>query len=279
MPIATKMPTMTSQATPPTVFQRVDAAALCMPSMRNMYCAAICTRLAMTMTDEATAAKPMIQPSGAPKAREVQMKVSPQSGSALVHVEEAGGHEQHGHEAGDEDERRPHADALDRGQNAERSRQAVGGRHRGDADDHAGEQAKGPRVQPFGALVRPGWRRRRDSRGGARNRRRFHGALPSAGSHRRSNPRTVTPSAEHSRTKDQSKAPLARTPRTGAASLTLVQQPGLSSQENPSRRRPSDCGAVNGPPSRAPRRGPVRPDQHDDVPIGGVKTRRRRHRG
>ena len=73
---------MTSQATPPTVFQRVEAAALCMPSMRNMYCAAICTRLAMTMTDEATAAKPMIQPSGAPKAREVQMKVSPQSGSA-----------------------------------------------------------------------------------------------------------------------------------------------------------------------------------------------------
>ena len=40
------------------------------------------TRLDMTMTDEATAAKPMIQPSGAPKAREVQMKVSPQSGSA-----------------------------------------------------------------------------------------------------------------------------------------------------------------------------------------------------
>ena len=36
----------------------------------------------MTMTDDATAAKPITQPMGAPKAREVQMNVSPQSGSA-----------------------------------------------------------------------------------------------------------------------------------------------------------------------------------------------------
>ena len=82
MPIATNRATMSSQTTPPTVFQNVEAARPLAPTMRNMYCAAICTRLAMTMTDEATAAKPMIQPSGAPKARDVQMKVSPQSGSA-----------------------------------------------------------------------------------------------------------------------------------------------------------------------------------------------------
>ncbi len=83
MPTATKIPTTMSQPTPPTVVQNTELASESRPRVYHMYRAAICTRFAMTMTDEATARKPMTQPTGAPKAREVQMKVSPQSGSAL----------------------------------------------------------------------------------------------------------------------------------------------------------------------------------------------------
>ena len=47
------------------------------------YRPAICARLAITMTSAAMIPQPPIQPARGPNARAVQVKVVPQSGSAL----------------------------------------------------------------------------------------------------------------------------------------------------------------------------------------------------
>ncbi len=51
---------------------------------RKMYCPATCARLAMTSTSAATMAQPPAQPVFGPNARVAQVKVVPQSGSALL---------------------------------------------------------------------------------------------------------------------------------------------------------------------------------------------------
>ncbi len=53
------------------------------PKRRNTYCPATWARLAMTRTSAATIAQPPAQPVFGPNAREAQVKVVPQSGSAL----------------------------------------------------------------------------------------------------------------------------------------------------------------------------------------------------
>ena len=54
------------------------------PTNVNEYDPAICARLAMTMTSAAMMPHPPIQPVTGPNARDAQVKVVPQSGSALL---------------------------------------------------------------------------------------------------------------------------------------------------------------------------------------------------
>ena len=53
------------------------------PNSRNTYCPATWARLAMTRTSAATMAQPPAHPVLGPNARVAQVKVVPQSGSAL----------------------------------------------------------------------------------------------------------------------------------------------------------------------------------------------------
>src|SRR5579875_1353625 len=55
----------------------------CAPKSENMYCPATCARLAITMMSAATMAQPPAQPVRGPNARDAQVNVVPQSGSAL----------------------------------------------------------------------------------------------------------------------------------------------------------------------------------------------------
>src|SRR5215472_488606 len=74
-----KMPTNSTQ--PPEALAPI---ALFGPwTRKNRYCPATWARLAMTRTSAATMAQPPNQPVLGPNAREAQMNVVPQSGSAL----------------------------------------------------------------------------------------------------------------------------------------------------------------------------------------------------
>ena len=53
------------------------------PKSENVYDPAICARFAMTITSATMIPQPPIQPAFGPKARAAQVKVVPQSGSAL----------------------------------------------------------------------------------------------------------------------------------------------------------------------------------------------------
>ena len=54
-----------------------------LPKSWNTYCPATWARLAMTRTSAATMAQPPAQPVRGPNARDAQVNVVPQSGSAL----------------------------------------------------------------------------------------------------------------------------------------------------------------------------------------------------
>jgi len=56
----------------------------CAPKSWNTYCPATCARLIMTRMSAATMAQPPAQPVRGPNAREAQVNVVPQSGSALL---------------------------------------------------------------------------------------------------------------------------------------------------------------------------------------------------
>jgi hypothetical protein len=71
------------KATPVTVTQAVLAAAASAPTTIRAYRPAIWDRLAITMTSAAMIPQPPIQPVRGPNARAAQVKVMPQSGSAL----------------------------------------------------------------------------------------------------------------------------------------------------------------------------------------------------
>src|ERR1700709_1025375 len=81
---------MAIQATPTSVVATTFVERSAIPGMPssprkvNEYDPAICARFAMTMTSAAMIPQPPIQPVFGPNARAAQVKVVPQSGSALL---------------------------------------------------------------------------------------------------------------------------------------------------------------------------------------------------
>ncbi len=83
MPIAVITHMMMRKATPTKVTQKSELARLLAPIRWKKYTPVICARLAMTMMSAATMTQPVTQPVRGPMALVTQLKVVPQSGSAL----------------------------------------------------------------------------------------------------------------------------------------------------------------------------------------------------
>ncbi len=83
MPMAVIAHMRTRKTTPTVVTQKSEFARWCRPKSRKKYVPVICARLAMTMMSAATMTQPVTHPVLGPMALVTQLKVVPQSGSAL----------------------------------------------------------------------------------------------------------------------------------------------------------------------------------------------------